>query len=65
MPNRSVTHDQLALDDLRDHVNPLVGEHDSHAFTHRAGVVTNRDKLAITVDSHRNVASETEDAFRC
>ena len=64
MADRTVAHDQFALDDFRNNVDLLVRKDNANAFAYRTCIAADRDELAVMAGhAHPDVASEAQDAF--
>jgi hypothetical protein len=64
MANRSVADDGFAFNDLGNNSDLVVREQHANAFTDRRRVAANRDEMSVAARANRNIASETEHAFR-
>jgi hypothetical protein len=64
MTNRSVAHHRLALDDLREYVDVVLGKQHANAFADGHRVSTDGNEKTLVAHTNPNVARETQDAFR-
>lgn len=64
MTDRSVADHRFTFDDLRQHIDVVLGKQHANAFADGHRVSTNGYEKTRVAHTNPNVARETQDAFR-